>query len=406
MLGGKGGGYGPAFFSWNDMGKGGANAASSDIAQLLGGSASGAVAPAAALAAKMRQPPAAFASPGPYGGGGSGGAAGLAAGAGQRPRTPEEVARLFAFQQQQLGAGGPASSSTASPLAAAAPSLAASSVPWGALQAVTGSASLPAVAASAQVSDQQARALQAAQEAAQRAQELAQAAAAPALGSLGVAALQVPSTAAETNAGDSTFFDFNAPQSAEVTAALRAQYEQQQEFQAQLRQYQKEKNIEPDQEGRFKEQFKPMQLCKKLVRMGHCPRGAACTFAHGIEELHPNAPEYPGNNGQIPQRVLEEQRKRPEQPMQQPEMRMKKKREMCHRLTRTAGGCLLGKMCMFAHTESELGTVALVITDRVKSQLCKYWEKGSCIYGNHCVSAHGMEEIGTLKPAEDKRHLG
>merc|ERR1711918_62241 len=85
----------------------------------------------------------------------------------------------------------------------------------------------------------------------------------------------------------------------------------------------------------------------------------------------------------------------------EPTRRMKKKREMCQRLLNVeAGGCLLGKQCMFAHSEKELGTVELVITDRVKVALCKFWQNGKCIYGKYCVNAHGMEEVGKLKPPE------
>jgi len=61
----------------------------------------------------------------------------------------------------------------------------------------------------------------------------------------------------------------------------------------------------------------------------------------------------------------------------------------------------LGKECMFAHKEEDLGTVCLVITDRVKVTLCRFWENGKCIYGKYCVNAHGMHEVGKLKPPEE-----
>jgi len=197
----------------------------------------------------------------------------------------------------------------------------------------------------------------------------------------------------------------------EVTFAQQTQYLQQCQFQAQMRQYENARTNNTGKStfelpSRFKTGFRPMQLCRKLFRQGHCPRGDDCTFAHVAEELHPAAPEFKAINGNndadLPPGVGTEslaQQAVEAPPTSEPAMRMKKKREMCQRLGR--GGCLLGKKCMFAHTESELGTVALVITDRVKTSICKFWENDKCIYGKYCVNAHGMEEIGQLKPPED-----
>merc|ERR1719436_785058 len=75
---------------------------------------------------------------------------------------------------------------------------------------------------------------------------------------------------------------------------------------------------------------------------------------------------------------------------------MQRKRALCKNLQE--GQCLLSEKCPFAHAEAELGTVSLVIVDRVKTRLCKHWEIGKCIYGKQCVNAHGMEQIGTLRP--------
>merc|ERR1712050_733287 len=73
---------------------------------------------------------------------------------------------------------------------------------------------------------------------------------------------------------------------------------------------------------------------------------------------------------------------------------------MCMRL-QNRGQCLLVDMCMFAHSEAQLGTVALVIDDRVKTEICRKWENGKCVFGKYCPSAHGMEQIGRLKPPEE-----
>merc|ERR1712050_485665 len=73
---------------------------------------------------------------------------------------------------------------------------------------------------------------------------------------------------------------------------------------------------------------------------------------------------------------------------------------MCMRL-QNRGQCLLVDMCMFAHSEAQLGTVALVIDDRVKTEICRKWENGKCVFGRYCPSAHGMEQIGRLKPPEE-----
>mmetsp|Transcript_61999 Transcript_61999/g.134402 ORF Transcript_61999/g.134402 Transcript_61999/m.134402 type:complete len:395 (+) Transcript_61999:228-1412(+) len=191
----------------------------------------------------------------------------------------------------------------------------------------------------------------------------------------------------------------------EVTVAQQTQYLQQCQFYSQLRQYESQRNSKGSTVGevqtRFKDGFRPMQTCRKLFRLGSCPRGDDCTFAHSYEELHPASPDFPGaeETGTGTEALAVQTTETPFNAAAEPAMRMKKKREMCHRLAR--GGCLLGKKCMFAHEESELGTVALVITDRVKTQICRFWESGKCIYGKYCVNAHGMEEIGTLKPPEE-----
>jgi len=190
------------------------------------------------------------------------------------------------------------------------------------------------------------------------------------------------------------------------TAAHQTQYLQQYQFFSQWRRYELERLAKGQATGdipsRFKDGFRPLQLCKKLFRYGMCPRGDECTFAHAMDELHPASTALPqeGEEGADAAASVLAQGKEATFDQEAPDMRMKKKREMCQRMN-TKGGCLLGKKCMFAHSEDELGTVALVITDRVKSSICRFWESGHCIYGKYCVNAHGMQEIGMKKPPEE-----
>ncbi|CAE8739817.1 unnamed protein product, partial [Polarella glacialis] len=97
--------------------------------------------------------------------------------------------------------------------------------------------------------------------------------------------------------------------------------------------------------------------------------------------------------------ALSEQGEIPES--QVPDMRLKKKKEMCGRFSR--GECSLGKICPFAHTEAELGTIGLSVCGKVKTRLCVFWDPATqtakgCIYGRNCNNAHGEREIGTKRP--------
>jgi len=124
--------------------------------------------------------------------------------------------------------------------------------------------------------------------------------------------------------------------------------------------------------------------------------GNKCTFAHAYEELHPASAELID----LPRSDMLSEQKVEDFETQEPHMRMKKKREMCQRF-QNKGECLLGKRCMFAHTESDLGKVELVYDDRVKTEICRKWETGKCVFGRYCPHAHGMEQIGRLKPPEE-----
>jgi len=183
-------------------------------------------------------------------------------------------------------------------------------------------------------------------------------------------------------------------EAASMMQHAQAQYLVQQQFQAEFRAYENLKNMASgEMPARFPGGFRPMQMCRQRMKTGTCKGEQLCRNAHSIEELHPLSPELPGNEA----RALMEQQPQAEEPeAQKPIMRMQRKRAMCKNLQE--GACLLSDKCPFAHLESELGTVSLVIVDRVKTRLCKHWEVGKCIYGKHCVNAHGMEQIGLLRP--------
>merc|ERR1740121_1207446 len=155
--------------------------------------------------------------------------------------------------------------------------------------------------------------------------------------------------------------------------------------------------------SRFKENFRPMRLCKHLLTIGFCRQGHECTFGHVYDELHPASPDLPRDyvspTAAKSTSMLAEQGEIPES--QVPDMRLKKKKEMCGRFAR--GECSLGKICPFAHTEAELGTIGLSVCGKVKTRLCVFWDASSqtakgCIYGRNCNNAHGEREIGTKRP--------
>lgn len=183
--------------------------------------------------------------------------------------------------------------------------------------------------------------------------------------------------------------------------AQQAQYLQQAQFYQQLREEDEKKSMAskgPDTWAaeedcsRFKKEFRPLRLCKHFTTAG-CWRGSDCTYAHTLEELHPASPDMPRQN--LGTTALAETGKIEES--QIPDVRMKKKREMCHKFENKE--CVLGRACPFAHHENELGTIELVITDKVKTRICKFWEAGKCIFEKNCVNAHGEKEIGTKRPA-------
>jgi len=143
-----------------------------------------------------------------------------------------------------------------------------------------------------------------------------------------------------------------------------------------------------------------MRICKHLFTFGICRQGAECTFGHTYDELHPASPDLPDvPKDEVQTTALAEQTEVPESAV--PDMRLKKKKEMCGRYSR--GECFLGKICPFAHSEDQLGTVGLAVCGKVKTRLCVFWDaktqtaKG-CIYGSNCNNAHGDHEIGMKRP--------
>lgn len=181
------------------------------------------------------------------------------------------------------------------------------------------------------------------------------------------------------------------------------QYVQQFQFWQQMRAHEAQRGSKvqnfpvplPQQMTRFKDNFRPMRLCKHLVTLGFCRGGEQCTFAHAYEELHPSSLDLPkeaddpNSTSALAEQISGDSTKLPD-------LRLKKKKELCGRFTR--GYCSLGKVCSFAHGEDELNTVGLAVCGKVKTQLCRNWEIGKCIYGANCNNAHGEREIGTKRP--------
>lgn len=228
----------------------------------------------------------------------------------------------------------------------------------------------------------------------QFAQARASADSAVAAGSEGQTVSKEGEQGAETSEQDTAVFDA-------IFAAQQAQHMQQMQFVHSMRnQASAPGNLigsptGPLVECRFTDDFRPLQYCKRFFSAEGCRRGDKCTYAHCAEELHPNSPEFPKQEMAPGGAVVEPEEIDAVKAM--PDMRMKKKREICNKWKKD-GGCVLGQSCPFAHGEQEIGTVALVVCEKVKMKVCVFWERGKCVYGKSCINAHGKEEIGLKRP--------
>jgi len=210
-------------------------------------------------------------------------------------------------------------------------------------------------------------------------------------------------------AASSAITDYLPPEAAEqakaqltmqyqIQMAQQAQVAQQSEFQTQMRSWES-RQAGKVPKSRFEGGYRPTQLCKKYFLHNACTHGETCTFAHNYEELHPASAELidaTSSGAALAEQKVEDWETK------MPEMRMKKKREMCQKLA-SKGKCLLAQNCMFAHTEADLGKVMLVYVDpsHLKTDICWRWEKGNCAFGRYCAHAHGMEQIGKPKPPQE-----
>jgi len=215
-----------------------------------------------------------------------------------------------------------------------------------------------------------------------------------------------------TKAGEDTFAGVVGSDTGDASAsslavfaatqqAQQAQYLQQYQFMQQMRIHDSQRyggkagmQMPGQLPTRFKENFRPMRICKHLVTTGVCRQGEQCTFAHNYEELHHSSPDLPKIDEKTT--ALAEQNIGTADESKIPDLRLKKKKELCGRFAR--GHCSLGKVCSFAHGEAELNTVGLSVCGKVKTQLCRNFEAGRCIYGPNCNNAHGEQEIGMKRP--------
>lgn len=177
-----------------------------------------------------------------------------------------------------------------------------------------------------------------------------------------------------------------------VAATQHAQYMQQVQFLQQM----KAKATQEAQSGsrgvsRFVDDYRAFRLCRHYQE-GTCWQGSRCVYAHCFEELHPASPDMPKEEGQETAAMAEMKPVEKEKEAA-PNMRLRKKRELCKRFMDT-GSCVRDKACPNAHGEAEIGQMAFVLYDKVKLSICNHWERGKCSYGDNCIHAHGDHEIG------------
>merc|ERR1719265_3011951 len=109
-----------------------------------------------------------------------------------------------------------------------------------------------------------------------------------------------------------------------MDVAMAAQLMQLNRFHMQQRVFETQKNIASgDMPTRFKEGFRPMQLCKQFVKSATCVRGEKCSYAHTFEELHPMSPELPGAESAKVLEALEDETETPLADLPEPPMRMR-----------------------------------------------------------------------------------
>merc|ERR1711871_110622 len=93
---------------------------------------------------------------------------------------------------------------------------------------------------------------------------------------------------------------------------------------------------------RFVDDYRPMTLCRHMKERGQCARGETCVFAHNFEELHVISPDLPKVAGDKTDSGTGFLAASQGTTAQAPELKMKKKKDLCDRFAR--GECLLGKV--------------------------------------------------------------
>merc|ERR1712046_173108 len=90
---------------------------------------------------------------------------------------------------------------------------------------------------------------------------------------------------------------------------------------------------ESKKESRFKDDYKPFRMCKQFSQ-GECFQGDRCIYAHSFQELHPASPDLPKNEqGSVD--ALSEMKPQPQQEESAPNMRLRKKRDLCKKFMDT-----------------------------------------------------------------------
>ena len=137
------------------------------------------------------------------------------------------------------------------------------------------------------------------------------------------------------------------------------------------------------------------RLCRFFDRFGNCNQGEACSHAHGLHELTPEAiQEYLARPP--PPSLLPEGR----EPMRREDLYGQYKTQLCDRWVQS-GRCALGGSCSFAHGEMELQDRKRGMSERElfrieqtsKSRPCRIFiQTGKCPNGASCLFVHGEVE--------------
>jgi len=195
---------------------------------------------------------------------------------------------------------------------------------------------------------------------------------------------------------------------AEVPADIEAVEDEFEKLAAELRTSDEAAQYEQPQKGgggRFEEGFQPMKMCNYFMQHGQCQKGDSCTFAHGMEDLHPKARGAYVDNDAAAEELIQEMQlegSSVEGPRQFPEGQ--KPQGLCMEWLHHPTSCTQGDSCPHAHGIAEFGVDAKASMIRCSSGRAAsvtFEGAGAAAAGGGggCGGGGGGAVVGGLRPS-------